>query len=199
MKRVTTPPLNVFKEIEIKNHSNWLFRAFSLGEFGDQEYHFTVREMVWDYIDTNRNRFKEFIDQKMDSYNVNMRKSRTWGGHIEIIGFAELFETNIFIYELVTNLEPRHKMEYSNSFNTVRFMHRNSDHYNLLTKKNTELKDIGVSKMIKLMIKLMTKNKKAWTITENPKDNDFVNEEEIVTVEKNEAIMKYWLSDDKNL
>ena len=38
-----------------------------------------------------------------------MRKSRTWGGHIEIIEFAELFETNIFIYDLVTDLEPRHK------------------------------------------------------------------------------------------
>ena len=35
------------------------------------------------------------------------------------------------------------------------------------------------------MIKLMAKNKKAWTIIENPKDNDFVNEKEIVTAEKN--------------
>ena len=51
--------------------------------------------------------------------------------------------------------------------------------------------------MTKLMIKLMAKNKKAWTITENPKDNDFVNEEEIVTAEKYEAILEYWLSDDK--
>ena len=127
----------------------------------------------------------------------NMRKSRTLGGHIEIIGFAELFETNIFIYDLVTDLEPRYKMENSNSFNTVWFMYRNNDHYNLLTKKNTELKDIRVPKMTKLMIKLMAKNKKAWTITESPKNNDFVNEEEIVTAEKNEAIMEYWLSDDK--
>ena len=98
-----------------------MFRALSLEAFGDQEYHLTVWEMVWDYIDTNRNRFKEFIDQEMDSYIVNMIKSRTWGGHIEIIGFAELFETNI--YDLVTDLEPRHKMEYSNSFNTVRLMY----------------------------------------------------------------------------
>ena len=59
-------------------------------------------------------------------------------------------------------------------------MYQNNDHNNLLTKKNTELKDIGVLKMTKLM----AKNKKAWTITENPKDNDFVNEEEIVTVKK---------------
>ena len=72
-----------------------------------------------------------------------------------------LLETYIFIYDLVTNLEPRHKMEYSNSFNTVRLMYRNNDHYNLLTKKNIELKDIGVPKMTKLMIILMAKNKKA--------------------------------------
>ena len=97
----------------------------------------------------------------MDSYIVNMRKPRKWGGHIEIIGFAELFEANIFIYDLVNYLEPRHKMEYSNSFNTVRLMYRNNDHDNLLTKKNTELKDIGVPKMTKLMIKLMGKNKNA--------------------------------------
>ena len=173
-----------------------MFRALSLWPFGDQEYHLTVREMVWDYIDTNRNRFKEFIDQEMDSDIVNMRKSRTWGEHIEIIGYAELFETNIFIYDLVTDLEPRHKMKYSNSFNTVRLMYRNNDHYNLLTKKNTELKDIGVPKMTKLMIKLMVKNKKVWTITENPKDNDFVNEEEMVTSKKirgyNGVLTKWW-------
>ena len=60
----------------------------------------------------------------------------------------------------MTDLEPRHKIEYSNSFNTVRLMFRNNDHYNFLTKKNAELKDIGVPKMIKLMIKLMAKNKK---------------------------------------
>ena len=179
-----TSILDVFKEIEIRGDGHCLFRALSLGAFGYQEYHLTVREMAWDYIDTNRNRFKKIIDQEMDSYIVNMRKSRTWGGHIEIIGFAELFETNIFIYDLVIDLEPRHKMEYSNSFNTVRLMYRNNDHYNLLTKKNTELKDIGVPKMTKLMIKLMAKNKKAWTITENHKDNDFVNEEEIVPEEK---------------
>ena len=175
-----TSILDVFKEIEIRGGGNWLFRALSLGAFVDQEYQLTVREMVWDYIDTNRNRFKEFIDQEIDCYIVNIRKSRTWGGHIEIIGFAELFETNIFIYDLVTDLEPRYKMEYSNSFNTVRLMYRNNDHYNLLTKKKKELKDIGVPKMTKLM----AKNKKAWTITENPKDNDFVNEEEIVTAKK---------------
>ena len=57
--------------------------------------------------------------------------------------------------------------------------------YNFLTKKNTELKDIGVLKMTKLIIKLMAKNKKVSTITENPKDNDFVNEEEIMTAEQN--------------
>ena len=39
----------------------------------------------------------------MDSYIVNMRKSRIWGGHIYITVFAELFETNIFIYDLVTD------------------------------------------------------------------------------------------------
>ena len=134
-----------------------MFRALSLGAFGDQEYHLTVREMVWDYIDTSRNRFKEFIDQEMNSYIVNMRKSRKWGGQIEIIEFAELFETNMFIYDLVTDLEPRHKMEYANSFNTVWLMFRNNDKNNLLTKKNTELKDIGVPKMTKLKIKLMAK------------------------------------------
>ena len=59
----------------------------------------------------------------MDSNIVNIGKSRTWGGHIEIIGFAELFETNIFIYDLATDLEQRHKLEYSNPFSTVRLMY----------------------------------------------------------------------------
>ena len=72
-------------------------------------------------------------------------------------------------------------------------MYINNGHYNLLTKKNTELKNILLPKMTKLI----AKNKKEWTITENPKDNDFVNEEKIVTSEKYEALMEYWLSDNK--
>ena len=83
-------------------------------------------------------------------------------------------------------------MEYSNSFNAIRLMHQNNNHYNLNTKKNTELKDIEVPKMTKLM----AKNKKAWIITGNPKDNDFTNEEKIVTTGKYETILEYCLSDD---
>ena len=45
------------------------------------------------------------------------------------------------------------------------------------------------------MIKLRARDKNEWTITENPKNNNFINKEEIVTTKK--AIMKYWLSDDK--
>ena len=44
------------------------------------------------------------------------------------------------------------------------------------------------------MTKLMTKNKKAWTITENPKYNDFVNKEEIVTAKKRDynGVLTKW-------
>ena len=78
MKRVTTPPFLMYsRKLKLEETVNWLFRALSLGAFGDQEYHLIVREMLWDYIDTNRNRFKEFIDQEMASYIINMRKSRT--------------------------------------------------------------------------------------------------------------------------
>ena len=59
----STSILDVFKEIEIWGDGNWLFRALSFWAFWDQEYHLSVREMVWDYIDTNRNRIKESIDQ----------------------------------------------------------------------------------------------------------------------------------------
>ena len=107
--------------------------------------------MVWHYIDTNRNRFKEYIDQEMDSYIVNMRKSGTWGGYVEIIGFEE---KKLFINDFVTDLEPRHRMEYSNSFNTVRFMYINNGHYNLLTKKNTELKNILLPKRLSWLLKI---------------------------------------------
>ena len=59
-----TSILDVFKEIEIRGDSNWLFRALSLRAFGDQEYHLTVREMVQDNIDPNRNRSKNLLIKK---------------------------------------------------------------------------------------------------------------------------------------
>ena len=86
---------DVFNGIEITGDGNWMFGALSLGAFGDEEYHIMVREMVSEYIDAHRSRFKEFITKGISTYLREMRNPKWWGRNIELVAFSELSEFNI--------------------------------------------------------------------------------------------------------
>ena len=96
-----------------------MFGALSLGAFGDEEYHIMVRSMICDYIDVHRSRFKEFITGGISTYLREMGKQKWWGGNIELVAFSELFEFNISVFDLITDLTPRYSYEYSGSRETI--------------------------------------------------------------------------------
>ena len=66
---------DLFEEVPIQGDRNCMFRA--LGEFGCENSYPLIREMIWDFIHTNSERFIPFItDGDLDNYLKNKRKIR---------------------------------------------------------------------------------------------------------------------------
>ena len=125
---------DVFNEIEITGDGNWMFGALSLGAFGDEECHIMVRPMIFAYYDAHRSIFKEFITGGISTYLREMRKQKWWRGNIELVAFSKLFELNLSVFDLITDLTPRYSYEYSRSSETISLIYRNEKHYNLLVR-----------------------------------------------------------------
>ena len=51
------------------------------------------------------------------------------------MAFSELFEFNISVFDLVTDLTPKYSNEYSRSNEMISLIYRNEEHYNLLMRK----------------------------------------------------------------
>ena len=137
--------------------------------------------MICDYIDAHRSKFKELIAGGISTYLREIRKPKWWGGNIELMAFSELFEFNISVFYLITDLTPRYSYEYSRSSETISLIYRNEEHYNLLMRKCKNSIDKGVPNFSKQDIK----NRGVWKVIEITWKDELVNEEEIATANKN--------------
>ena len=68
---------DLFEDVPIRGDGNCMFRALALGGFGCENSYPLIREMIWDFIHTNYERFIHFItDRDLDNYLKNKRKIR---------------------------------------------------------------------------------------------------------------------------
>ena len=65
---IITSLTDKFDIIEEESDGNCLFRALSRRCFGSPDYHFDIRESIWDYILHNRKRFADYLPQEIDEY-----------------------------------------------------------------------------------------------------------------------------------
>ena len=126
-----------------KGDSSLMFGALSLGAFGDEKYHIMVGPMICNYIDAHF-LSKEFIIVEISTYLKEMSESKWWRGNIEFVTFSELFEFNISVFDLITDLALRYSYEYSKNSKTISLIFRNEENYNLLMRKSKNSIDIGV-------------------------------------------------------
>ena len=138
-----------------------MFRALALGGFGCEKSYPLIREMIWDFIYTNSEKFILFIsDGDLDNYLKNKIKNKTWGDHIELIALSEHFNWTISVYDLETDLSPHYSFENMCTERKIILMYRNNDHYNLLIKKNDTLNQVSIPKITKKEMKNKENTKK---------------------------------------
>ena len=66
----------LFEEVPIRGDGNCMFGALELGGFGCENSYPLIREMIWDFIHTNSERFIPFIiEGDLDNYLKNKRKN----------------------------------------------------------------------------------------------------------------------------
>ena len=112
---------------------NCLFRAVSDQVYGNEEYHYVIREKCMDYLLIEREFFSQFIeggDKEFDNYINMKRKSGVWGDDIELQAISEIYNRPIEIY--------------CGSIKPLKTFHENLKEFNL-KEENSENKKIKIS------------------------------------------------------
>ncbi|CEH18027.1 OTU (ovarian tumor)-like cysteine protease [Ceraceosorus bombacis] len=80
---------------------NCLFRALSDQFYGFPDYHAVIREEVCDYLAAKPEKFAGFLDveKTFEDYVRGMRTNGTYGGHLELSAFSQLFQKEIKIMQ----------------------------------------------------------------------------------------------------
>ena len=66
---------DLFEEVSIRGDGNCMFRPLALGGFVCENSYPSIREIIWDFMHTNSERFIPFItDGDLDNYLKNKRK-----------------------------------------------------------------------------------------------------------------------------
>lgn len=88
-----------------KGDGNCLFRALSDQVYGDDSHHFSIRQRVIEYVKDNAEHFAAFVGEfgeTFDQYASRLVQDGVYGGHIEIVGFADSFKMPVVIYQAET-------------------------------------------------------------------------------------------------
>ena len=75
---IITSLTDKFDIIEEESDGNCLFRALSIGCFGSPDYHFNIRESIWNYILHNRKIFADHLPQDIDNIYRKCLKMENW-------------------------------------------------------------------------------------------------------------------------
>ncbi|CAH7685554.1 hypothetical protein BY996DRAFT_6410671 [Phakopsora pachyrhizi] len=82
---------------------NCLFRALSDQLHGTPSDHYKIRKEVVDYLSKNKARYEDFVDvdedQSYEKHLEEMSKLGTYGGHLELNGFANLIRRPIKVIQ----------------------------------------------------------------------------------------------------
>jgi hypothetical protein len=82
---------------------NCLFRVFAHQLFNDPSRHSELRAAICDYLKTHADTLSCYNwnehGESYEQYVTRMRKSRVWGGYLELYAFTQLYACRLIIYE----------------------------------------------------------------------------------------------------
>jgi len=133
--------------VDTEEDGNCLFRAVADQVYGDQSVHEIIREKCCDYLESESEYFKQYVDTESiayDRYLKFMRRSSTWGGNVEIQAISEIYDRPVEIYAY--DVTPRNTFSNLNRNRTskppIRLSYHFNSHYNSIAsvghKKHTE-------------------------------------------------------------
>ncbi|XP_019866106.1 OTU domain-containing protein 5-B isoform X2 [Aethina tumida] len=133
---------------EIKNMNEdgaCLFRSIADQVYGDQEFHFQVRQDCMNYIVQNRDYFEPYVTEDFDKYVARKRKWNVHGNHLEIQAMSELYNRTIEVY--CYQIEPINIFNCSRIINTyepIRLSYHRMCHYNSISNPNKPSVGVGL-------------------------------------------------------
>lgn len=88
--------------INIIGDGNCLFRALFHQMEGDERSHKKYRMLICNYIEAHKLHFQNYCltdkEEGFDEYLCQMRSNRTFGGHQELVAFANLSNCQIEVF-----------------------------------------------------------------------------------------------------
>ena len=124
------------KRMRIKHvggDGNWLFRSVSHQVYGTEEHHAMIRARWMDYIEVEKEFFKQFIvgeAQTIDQYIEWKRRNGTWGDDVEIHALSEIYEAPIEIYAYSNTPMRTFSESRRNEGRIIRISYHARSHYN---------------------------------------------------------------------
>ncbi|XP_037933289.1 OVARIAN TUMOR DOMAIN-containing deubiquitinating enzyme 7 [Teleopsis dalmanni] len=110
-----------------------LFRSISLQIYGDEEMHDVVRQNTMDYIYQNREYFRHFVTEDINSYIKRKRRNDSHGNHIEIQAMSEIYNRPVEVYSYKpTPINIFNSEQLKNGLAPLRLSYQRGSHYNAI-------------------------------------------------------------------
>lgn len=131
---------------------NCLFRALSDQLYGTESRHHEIRKQVTTYVAQHESWFKAFVSDfgTVSQYAKRMARDGVYGGHIEIVAFANSYNTRVVIYQsdFVYVTEP----EGARASTTVHIAYHTWEHYSSVKSQSTTFPDFDHAAAIQMSI-----------------------------------------------
>ncbi|CAG9816601.1 unnamed protein product [Phaedon cochleariae] len=132
---------------EIKNMNEdgaCLFRSIADQVYGDQEFHFQVRQDCMNYIVQNQDYFEPYVTEDFEKYVARKRTWHVHGNHLEIQAMSELYNRTIEVY--CYQIEPINIFNGPRitSYEPIRLSYHRMCHYNSISNPNSPSVGVGL-------------------------------------------------------
>ena len=132
--------LDLFNKKQVASKEDSLFVAVSLSLFGNEMYSNDIREETRMYIQENKHRFSEYIQEDpIDLYLQKMNVGKKLGVNLELLAISEIFKFNIKAYFLLTQMDPYIEIETQSTEKTIHLYEESKEHFSLFVKKESKI------------------------------------------------------------
>ena len=95
--------------VHIMGDGNCLFRALSLLVYGSEDAHGVVRELLVNFISSNKAKFQHLMDLPFEDHIARMKNLRVWGTAVELQASASLFQIPVYTLQPAQRVDRKYR------------------------------------------------------------------------------------------